>query len=395
MNVLDLIVVGGAIVAAIGGYRIGFLTRAASWAGLLVGCYAGILLLPSAVRLAGRPGPSGTLLVVAVVVVVGAFIGQAIGLVVGHRVRAAVHEASVQQARADRVAGATAGAASVLVGIWLVAPIMADVPGWPSELARSSSVAKGVEAVLPAAPDAGGALRGIASTAGFPEVFSDRSEAAQAGVPPAATGLSAEVEGAVRASTVKVKAVGGECNRIQEGSGFVIQRDVVVTNAHVIAGEARVSVRRHDGVELPARVAVFDPNRDLAVLVVPGLDAAPLGRADAKPGLVGAVLGHTRGRDDVRVTPYRIDQEVTAVGRDIYNSAPTVRRIFVMAAHLEPGDSGGPVVDVHGHVVAVAFAIAPDLPSTAYALTPVELDPVMATFATQPTAAVGTGACLP
>lgn len=395
MNLLDLVVVAGALAAAVGGYRIGFLTRAASWAGLLIGCWAGIRMLPSAVALAGHPGPSGTLLVVAVVVVVGAFVGQALGLLVGHRVRDAVHEGSLQHAQADRVAGALAGGVSVLIGIWLVTPILSSLPGLPSRLADSSTVARSIAAVLPAAPDTGSALRGIASSAGFPEVYADPAEAAQAGPPPSTTELSPETERMVRASTVKVKAEGGDCNRIQEGTGFVIQRNVVVTNAHVIAGERHVSVRRHDGVSFRARVAVFDSRRDLAVLVVDRLDADPLGRADAEEGTTGAVLGHPRGSDEVRVTPYRIDQHVTAEGRDIYDATLTRRRIFVMAAALAPGDSGGPVVNVDGQVVAVAFAIAPDLPSTAYALTHVELDPVMAAFASDPGATASTGTCLP
>lgn len=395
MNLLDLVVVVGVVVAALGGYRIGFLARAASWAGLVIGSYVGMRFLPTAVALAGHPGPSGTLLVAAVVIVVGAFVGQAIGLVVGHQVRSLVHGGSLPQAQADRLAGAAAGGLSVLVGVWLVAPLMADLSGWPSRLAQSSAVARGVAAVFPAAPDAGSALRGLVAGSAAPEVFTDRSQAEAAGVPPVGTGLGAEAEATAREATLKVLARGGSCNRIQEGSGFVIQRNVVVTNAHVIAGEPEVAVQRYDGRRLSARVAVFDPGRDLAVLVVDNLDLAPLGRADGRPGTEGAVLGHPRGADAVRVTPFRIDQEVTAEGRDIYDGQPTERRIFVLAARLEPGDSGGPVVNGEGQVVAVAFAIAPDQPSTAYALTHVELDPVLARFASDPGAAVGTGPCLP
>lgn len=394
MNLLDVVVVGAAVAAAVGGYQLGFLKRAASWGGLVLGAYAGILVVPLVIRLAGDLSPSGALLIVAVVVVLGAFMGQAIGLVVGHRVREVVHESAAHHVRTDRVVGAVAGGLSVIIGIWLIAPVMAGLPGWPSRLARSSLVARSVSAVFPAAPDAGGALKTIVAGAAGPDVFADDDDQVEAGPPPAGTGFDAETEEAVRRSTVRVSAEGGDCNRIQEGSGFVIQRDVVVTNAHVVAGERRVLVHRHDGGRVEARVAVFDGQRDLAVLVVPGLGLDPLGRADASVGATGAVFGHPRGQPEVRAAPYRIERRMPATGRDIYGEATIRRSIYVMAARLEPGDSGGPVVDDEGQVVGVAFAIAPDLPSTAYALTGVELDPVMAMFNAAPGAEVSTGPCV-
>lgn len=395
MNLLDVVVVGLALAAAVGGHQFGFLKRAASWVGLLLGAFVGMLLLPAAVRLVGDPSPSGALLIVAVVVVVGAFLGQAAGLVIGHRLREAVHESAAHHVRTDRMLGAAAGGLSVLVGVWLLAPVMADLPGWPSRLARSSLVARSVSAVLPSAPDAGLALRSIVEGAAGPDVFSDDRDAVEAGAPPAGTGFDEATEAVVKDSTVKVSAEGGDCNRIQEGSGFVIQRDVVVTNAHVVAGERRVLVHRADGGRVEARVAVFDAQRDLAVLVVPGLGLDPLGRSDGAEGATGAVFGHPRGQQAVRASPFRIDRMMPALGRDIYGDGEVRRMIFVMAARLEPGDSGGPVVNPAGQVVGVAFAIAPDLPSTAYALTGAELDPVMAMFNAAPGAEVSTGGCIP
>lgn len=393
MNLFDLVVVAGAVAAGIGGWRIGFLARAASWAGLLVGFFAGIKALPAMVRLAGNPGPSGTLLVVAMVLVIGAFLGQALGLIVGHRVRAVIPEGSFQ--RADHVAGAVAGATSVVLGLWLVAPIMTSLPGWPARLADTSTLVSGVSTVLPDAPDTGSALRSLVSNAGFPQVFTNAAEAPAAGAPPLDSGMTPEVAARVAASTVKILADGGGCNRIQEGSGFVVQQDVVVTNAHVIAGEERVTVQRPDGRRLRARVAVFDPTRDLAVLVVDELRQDPLGRGVAAAGDIGGVLGHPRGQETVRLAPTRIEREVDADGRDIYNQRPSRRHVFLLAGDLQPGDSGAPLVNGEGLVVGVAFAIAPDAPSTAYALTDRELDAVLAAFLTAPTASVGTGACTP
>jgi S1-C subfamily serine protease len=105
----------------------------------------------------------------------------------------------------------------------------------------------------------------------------------------------------------------------------------------------------------------------------------------------GAVFGHPRGQDDVEVSPAVIRQEVEAVGRDLYDSHSTRRQVFILAAQLEPGDSGGGLVDTSGRVVGVAFAIAPDRPGTAYALTSEE---VSAALALPREGTASTGDCL-
>jgi S1-C subfamily serine protease len=166
---------------------------------------------------------------------------------------------------------------------------------------------------------------------------------------------------------------------------------MVVTNAHVVAGEKSTSVMRPDGKVLKAQVVVFDPNRDLAVLRVPGLGQQPLRVSTAKVGDAGAVFGHPNGQDQLRIAPAKISQEVEAVGRDIYDSRTTHRDVFIVAAALRPGDSGAALVDPKGDVVGVAFAIAPDRPGTAYTLTDKELRQVLAEPADTP---VPTGPCL-
>ena len=144
------------------------------------------------------------------------------------------------------------------------------------------------------------------------------------------------------------------------------------------------------GNRVQASVSSFDTDRDLAVLRVPRLGLQPLPIASADVGARGAVFGHPRGQDEVAVSPSVIRQHVEAVGRDLYDSHTTRRQVFILAADLEPGDSGGPLVDTAGRVVGVAFAIAPDRPGTAYALTDVELRAAIAT----PNGQRATGPCL-
>ena len=112
--------------------------------------------------------------------------------------------------------------------------------------------------------------------------------------------------------------------------------------------------------------------------------------ANAKPGERGAVFGHPNGQDQLRVAPARISQQVTARGRDLYDAHRTDRDVFILASTLRPGDSGGALTNLDGEVVGVAFAIAPDEPGTAYALTAKELR----TALTGPRTPQSSGPCL-
>lgn len=389
MNLLDIVVLAGIVSAALGGFRVGFLARVASWIGVGVGFYTGLRLLPTVLSSFELPNASSRLLVAITVLIVATFIGQAIGLVIGHRVRGVLPIGGARTA--DRSIGAVAGAMSIVVALWLFLPTLADVAGWPARQARGSVLARAVNRTLPDPPDATQTVRRLVDERGFPRVFDALQPAPDAGLPPVDAGLPPEVLATVTASTVKV--MGEACRKIQEGSGFVISENVVVTNAHVVAGEKDVEVVRPDGKRLRARVVVFDAKRDLAVLRVDGLGLPPLGRANAEAGATGAVFGHPGGQEVVRAAPARISDEVTAEGEDIYGD-PTERQVFILAANLRPGDSGGALVDTAGKVIGVAFAIAPDRPGTAYALTGAELDGVVQLYNQDPGAEADTRGCL-
>jgi S1-C subfamily serine protease len=169
---------------------------------------------------------------------------------------------------------------------------------------------------------------------------------------------------------------GEACDQIQAGSGFVAGANLVVTNAHVVAGEPRTDVDTNDGRRLSATVVAFDPERDIAVLRVRNLRLFALPFADGNDGTTGAVFGHPGG-GPLRIAPARIAETVNASGTDIYRTGRTSRRVHVLAANLAPGDSGGPLVDEQGRMVGVAFAVDPGQESTAYALTRREVDSVL------------------
>lgn len=385
MNLFDAAVVVVAVAAAVGGHRLGLVARLLSWAGMALGAVVAARFLPEAVGRFGGTSPSGRLTVALGVLLGGAFLGQALGLLIGSRAHLALPLAGRP---VDRVAGAAVGVAGVAVVLWLVVPSIAEVPGAPARLARGSLVARELTERTPPPPDPLLSVRRLVGDDRFPQVFAALRQAPEVGPPPTSSGLLPEVVARAAASTVAVR--GRACDRIQEGSGFVVGEDVVVTNAHVVAGEERTEVFKADGERLDATVVAFDPDRDLAVLLVPGVAVAPLPIGDIEVGGTGAVLGHPGG-GPLEVSPFAVRSEIEALGLDLYGDRETRRQVLVIAADLAAGDSGGPLVDADGEVVGVAFAIAPDREGTAYALTTAELRDILADA---DAGAADTGACI-
>ncbi len=386
-NLLDGLIVVSVIAAAVVGHRLGFVARVLSWVGLALGLTVAAAVVPTVVRHLHSGGASRTYLIVAIALLAAfGFAGQALGLAVGSRVHRIIPRGTARQV--DSLVGAAVGALGVLVVVWLVSPAMADVPGWPAEAARSSRIAQAVETAFPAAPDSTQALRRVVGSR-YPQVLGALQEAPTLGNPPVRSGLDQVTQDRIARSTVKVE--GQACRNTQEGSGFVVAPDVVVTNAHVVAGERSTTLHPFDdGRLVKATVVAFDPERDLAVLSAPGLNRPPLLLGDPAVGQVGAVFGHPEG-GPLRVSPFEVAEQVDATGTDIYDRSATERRVLFLSSQLHPGDSGGPLITPDGRVVGVAFAIAPDRQGVAYALHPSELQPLLAKVGTQP---VRTGSCL-
>jgi S1-C subfamily serine protease len=395
-DLLDAVIAVVALSAAVGGFRLGFLARVVSWIGLAAGLVIAARLLPTVINIFRNSNPTGKLLVAALVLLGGAFIGQAIGLLVGARAHGVIPFGPLRTF--DDAVGAAVGLLGVLIAVWLLLPSMANVAGWPARQARNSAIARFVDREFPPPPDTLQALRRLVGNQAFPEVFNALAPSVDTGPPPATTGLTPALTNSVIDSTVKVE--GQACGRIQEGSGWTVEAGMILTNAHVVAGERRTQVLTPSGRVLDATVVAFDSNRDLALLQVPGIGESPLplyrGPTDVTGqeklvGMTGAVFGHPGGQDNIATTPFLVSQYVSALGRDLYDQHDTTRDVFILASDLMPGDSGGAVVSTTGTVLGVAFAIAPDRPGTSYALSYTEVD---AFLATPPAGPVSTGPCL-
>jgi hypothetical protein len=316
-----------------------------------------------------------------------ATLGQGVGLAVGalvHRIRPEVRGLPSW----DRAAGAALGIAGVLTLLWMTIPSLATAQGWPARAARGSAVVHWIDDYAPKQPSRFAAWGRVISQAPYPTVLGELDDPPDPGPPPRNL-IPPDVDTRVRRSIVKVQ--GNACDQTQEGTGWVARPNYVVTNAHVVAGERSTTVFGANGAELNARVVAFDPDRDVAILYVPDLDAPALRLAEGHEHENAAVYGHPGG-GQLRVAGARIAKEINAEGKDIYNvKEGVVRNVYLLAAKLRPGDSGAPLVDKQGRVLGVAFAIDPGYANRAYAITDAEVRPVLDVLQSRP---VDTGSCL-
>jgi hypothetical protein len=194
-------------------------------------------------------------------------------------------------------------------------------------------------------------------------------------------------------SVVKVRSLAPSCQKVFEGSGFVISPDRVMTNAHVVAGSVSVQVYA-SGYPLDATVVSYDPSVDIAILAVPNLPPQPLAfaQAEAKTGASVVVLGYPGG-GNFTATPARIREAIKLSGPDIYRDpTPVTRDVYTIRANVEQGNTGGPLIDLNGHVLGVVFGAAVDNPDTGFVLTASEVASQLSNVGnTQP---VATGACV-
>jgi S1-C subfamily serine protease len=388
VNALDFAIIAALLAAAFGGWRLGFIARVFAWTGVAVALIIGIRYVPRVVTSFGGTSADDRVTVALLFLVLVATIGQAIGLGVG----TIVHRYSTNSnplPRWDRVAGAIVGTLGVIALVWMTIPSLATAKGWPARLARNSSVVSFIQDVTPEQPAQFAAWGRAISDAPYPSVLGQLDDPPNPGVAPDFV-IPPAVDKQVRESVVKVS--GNACDQIQEGSGFVAPSGLVVTNAHVVAGEDGTIVEDNDGTEHDASVVAFDPVRDLAVLEVPDLDAPGLNLGQGHKGDVGAVYGHPGG-GGLRPAPALIGDRIVAVGTDIYRTGRSQRDVFVLASELAPGDSGAPLVNTNGEVTGVAFAIDPAQNGTSYAITDTEVRDVLDSVPTD-FAPVDTGRCL-
>jgi len=395
MNVLDLALLGVAGVFAVNGLRHGLVVALGSLVGFVAGASLGLVALPRLLG-ASRPGTVRALLALALVLGAGVA-GQMVGGMLARKLRRVIVWGPVRAV--DAVGGALVNVLAVLLVAWVLGSSLVRVDASPAlaDEARSSVLLGEVNRLMPAPPDRVFAAFGaLLDDAGFPAVFTDPAlERVFPVGPGSAALLAAPGVRAAELSVVKVRGLAPSCSRQIEGSGYVYAPDLVITNAHVLAGvvSPRVYVGG-DGWGYPATVVYFDPRVDVAVLSVPrlGLPVLRLGTGLSR-GASGVVAGYP-GDGPLDLQPARVRGQVLAAGSDVYGQSAVTRDVLALRARVRPGNSGGPLVDAAGTVQGLVFAASTADADTGYALTVAELGAAAAAGRTA-TAAVGTGGCAP
>lgn len=386
MNALDLVIVAVAALAAFTGWRTGFLARIAGWAGVAIALLAAVPLVAPVVTQFGGDSRDTRVIAATLFLLLAAMLGQ--GVAVGLAALAGRGGRTIRTG--DRVAGACVGVLGALVLVWMMVPSLAALPGWAARETRSSAIVGAIDNLAPAQPEAFSVWGRKVALAPFPSALDPLAAPPDPGPPPTKA-LPATVDARVRRSIVLVRGIA--CDRLQSGTGYVAAPDIVLTNAHVVAGENRTAVTTADGVKHDATVIAFDARRDVAVLWVAGLDRPVLPSGSPTVGMTGAFYGHPGG-GPLKIAPARVGDRFVADGTNIYRTGRSKRDVLVVAALLAPGDSGGPLVDQRGQVVGTAFAVDPGNVGTAYALAPGETRRVLQQALNGSRAKVATGGCV-
>ncbi|HET8873158.1 MAG TPA: MarP family serine protease, partial [Gaiellaceae bacterium] len=274
-----------------------------------------------------------------------AILFELLGSTAGAAVRRRLPEAL---RRVDSAGGLAFGVLAGLVLVWLMAAVALQLPGQQDlrrEVQRSAVLRKLNDLVPPRS-----ALRALARVDPFPSITGPVPPVG----PPDPSVLRAA--GVRRAAPSVVRVLGTACGLGVSGSGWVVSPGLVVTNAHVVAGERDTTIDSVNAPPLPAQAVAFDSKNDIAVLRVSGgLNAPPLEQAEPREGQSAAIMGFPENQP-LTVRSGRLGPSVTVLSEDAYGHGPVTRRITSFRGDVRPGNSGGPLVDSSGRVVGTVFA---------------------------------------
>lgn len=369
MNILDLIILVLVAAAAVHGLRLGAVIQVVSFVGFIVGLVIGVVLVLLVAK--HVHGSTAKAIVALLLLFVPAGFLGGVGRQIGVHAWRALHQHRF--GRADAGAGAVLAVVGTLVLCWLFASVLVNSQfSAVTNQIDNSTIVRALDRVMPPVPNAFQSVQRYLNTQGFPVVFANL-------VPenpgPVSLPGSPQVQAAVRVdgqSTVKI--VGYGCGgEQQEGSGFVVSPQLVVTNAHVVAGITDITVETPGNGSHRAFAVYFDPRFDLAVLEVEGVPGGlPVPALHLDPGTVergtqAVVLGYPEdGPFDAQ--PAGVASRFEAQGLDIYDNAVTTRTVYWLDAVVRPGNSGGPLVLPNGEVIGVVFSRNASNPDQGYAL---------------------------
>ncbi len=389
---MDLVIIALMLLAAVHGLRLGALVQILTFVGFWLGFFLGALLWVPLLR-TSHDDLTRSVLIVGLVMITACSLGY-VGRVLGTYSMVTMRRHHL--GHVDAALGVGVAVVAVLFTVWLVAAVVSSPNSRFTSLDAAvsrSDILHSIDNILPQAPSVFGDLQTFLNDQGFPQVFSTLT-------PPSSPDVSTPTNAQTRSladpavfSTVKI--LGMACSNEQEGSGFVVGKGLVATNAHVVAGEGAGNTQVLVGNNAyNATPVFFDPEFDLAVLRT----GAPLGPAltispnAVARGTQAAILGYPED-GGLNIGPAGVTEEITAIGKDIYNSRTVTRGVYALEATVLPGNSGGPLLGPGGQVIGVVFSRSTVYPDVGYALA----SPGVLTRVQQAQtrhAAVGTGPCI-
>jgi S1-C subfamily serine protease len=378
VTVLDWGIVAFTLALAAWGYRqgliVGAMTLVGFGAGALAGSRIGPLLLSD-----GSASPYAPLLAA-----LGALLFGALAAVTMESFALALR-ARVVRGRGLHVADGTAGAAlvaAVALGLaWVFGAAALHAPGTVQLRAavQRSVILRNLNDLL---PPSGPVLNALSRVDPAPSMPGPTTPVA----PPDA--VIASDPDVLRAGASVVRVLGTACGLGVEGSGWIAHPGVVVTNAHVVAGEDDTTVTTQDGASLDAIPILYEPGNDLALLRIDAdLPALPVA-VNPKRGEGGAVLGYPEN-GPFALTPARLGDTRTVLSEDSYGRGPIRRQIGFLRGDIRSGDSGGPLVDSRGRVMGTVFAATTSGPPGGFAIP----SSIVSSALRQAVAPVDTGPC--
>jgi S1-C subfamily serine protease len=341
---VDWIALGVIALAAFVGFRRGLVASVLSLAGLVVGAYAGARLAPHVL-----PGSDSafTPLVSLGGAAVGAVFLQTLASMAGHSFRRSLVLPPLRAL--DSLGGVFVGAAAGLALVWIGGAVALHLPGQRNarRAVQESVVLRKLNRLVPPSR----IMAAIQRVDPFPSIIGpglpserpDPKVLKRPGVKQAAPGV--------------VRVLGTACGLAVEGSGWVARRRLVVTAAHVVAGQRDtvVELAATTGQRLSARAVFFDPKNDIAILRVRGLRVRALSISDPVPGESVAILGYPEN-GPFDATPGRLGETVTVITEDAYGRRPVRRNVTSLRGKVRHGNSGGPAVNAKGEVTTTVFA---------------------------------------
>jgi S1-C subfamily serine protease len=343
MTRVDWIAAAVIAVAALNGLRRGLIGGLLSLAGIVAGAYFGAKLAPQ--LLSGSESPYTPLVALGGAFVLGIFL-QSVASMAGNAIRSTLFVVPPLKVL-DSLGGLALGAAAGAAIVWVAGAVALHLPGQVQlrEEVQQSRILGEINARVPPSR----LLDAISRVDPFAAIAGPQP---RVGPPDPALLESAGVR-AARPSVLRI--TGTACGLGIAGSGWVASPNLVVTNAHVVAGMKDPRVDRADGAFRKADVVVFDTRNDVAILRVAGLATPPLRPVDPIEGQAVAILGYPES-GPFTAAPGRIGQTGFVLADDAYGRGPIRRLITTLRGAVRHGNSGGPAVDSQGRVQTTVFA---------------------------------------